>query len=69
VKKTAWFPAHIRPVRKGVYEIKRPRTTYAYWNGQFWSYEERWINFASEMRLTHSTEQYKTWRGLTKEHV
>jgi len=38
-KLTPWFPANVRPVRRGVYSIKAgdsPHPLHAYWNGRHW---------------------------------
>jgi hypothetical protein len=38
MKHTPWFPASVKPVRAGVYEVKEGRLPvwYRYWDGQFW---------------------------------
>jgi hypothetical protein len=38
MKLTPWFPANVKPVRAGVYEVKEGRmwVWYRYWDGQFW---------------------------------
>ncbi len=36
---TAWFPAHIKPLRAGYYEVCGPMLDHAtlmHWNGRFW---------------------------------
>lgn len=65
---TAWFPAHIKPVRVGVYETKiegLDNSGFSMWLGNGWGF-------------TYQCEEYarvsvglgfkdKIWRGLTKE--
>ena len=77
---TPWFPPHIKPVHKGVYETKDlhklPRTlpTYARWDGLEWSYPS-WSN--PSYRIHHPELHYTSygasqdnyWRGFTKEQT
>lgn len=43
MKHTPWFPANVKPVRAGVYEVRKkpPWSWYRYWirwwDGEFWS--------------------------------
>lgn len=69
MKKTAWFPPHIKPVRTGLYEIKIGITThaYAYWNGKRWGFQEMRPDLAHKWKGYVSYRQDKTWRGITKE--
>jgi len=73
-KMTKWFPPHIKPVRKGVYEVKfTPKGVhesymYAMWNGKKWSR----VATYEEMKSFHSNFdalQGKYWRGFTKEQT
>jgi len=71
-KMTPWFPYHIKPVHKGVYQImftySRPSDMkmYAAWNGRKWS------NFGYSktdgwLEMFTGAEQKKIWRGFTEE--
>ena len=73
-KMTPWFPPHIKPVHKGVYEVKfTPKGLhesywYAAWNGKRWSRVARY----EEMARFHSNfdaSQNKYWRGFRKEQT
>jgi len=73
-KMTPWFPPHIKPVHKGVYEVKyTPESehesyVYAAWNGKQWSRPAHY----EEMKSFHSNFdalQNKYWRGFTKEQT
>jgi hypothetical protein len=69
-QETAWFPAHIKPVRDGVYEtrflVKSCRQSlygFSVWDGVQWSNQsnkEAWCFFDAEAR------QDKEWRGVKK---
>jgi hypothetical protein len=68
MKKTEWFPAFVRPVRAGVYEVFRPcrRGTkffrcFMLWDGRTWRYVSGgYSDFGS------SFEAGNKWRGLAK---
>ena len=69
---TPWFPPHIKPVRKGVYEVKfTPKGLYesyfyAMWNGKRWSR----VATYEEMKRFHSNFdalQNKYWRGFKEQ--
>lgn len=56
-KKTDWFPANVKPVRKGWYETKCECGRNHWWNGRYWQVDNlddlKWMSIP--------------WRGLTKE--
>ena len=69
---TPWFPADVKPVRVGLYEIQTTtawRPYYAYWSGKQWGLiaahptSARWKTIA----FTDGAYQEKIWRGFTKE--
>ncbi len=67
---TEWFPADIKPVRVGVYQIKDGFMDevdwYSYWNGLEWRYAGYTPKEAYQDRLEkHSLNQYQKWRGLS----
>ena len=71
---TDWFPAHIKPVRVGVYETfdgtwPKPKKTglYSYWDGYEWSRNGFNLFHAEGMQGLPSAWQKKQWRGFTKE--
>lgn len=61
MKKTPWFPRTIKPVRKGLYEIK---TKYgrkmAFWNGEWWLVPDSNILFNFVVQITAQ------WREVLK---
>jgi hypothetical protein len=65
MKKTEWFPPHIKPVRKGHYECRRPGFPYTlgldYWNGTFWCEARSKKPFSTSLQNTYE------WRGLKEE--
>ena len=73
-KMTKWFPPHIKPARKGVYEVKfTPKGLYesyfyAMWNGKRWSR----VATYEEMAFFHSNFdalQNKYWRGFKEKQT
>ena len=73
-KMTKWFPPHLKPVRKGVYEVKfTPKNSsesymYAAWNGKRWSR----VATYEEMHLFHQNFdalQNKYWRGFKEKQT
>ena len=70
---TPWFPPHINPARKGVYEIKYTERgshesyMYATWNGKKWSRPSH--KLFDEYHKQFDGNQNKYWRGLTKEQT
>ena len=73
-KMTPWFPPHIKPVRKGVYEVKftpkglHESYMYAMWNGKRWSrvatYEEK-----KRFHSNFDALQNKYWRGFKEKQT
>lgn len=61
MKITQWFPADIKPVYKGLYDVKLDETyhTKLYWNGQRWC-------FSLKPPHTPMCVQNREWRGLVK---
>lgn len=60
---TEWYPAEVKPVRQGVYQIKTVFTGldedyYAYWDGKQWVFED-----AKDCPLKI---QNREWRGIKK---
>jgi hypothetical protein len=74
-KMTDWFPPHIKPVRKGVYETsdlhKMPRTlpTYSRWDGVNWSNESYCTHHAELHYTSYGALQDKYWRGFTEKQT
>ena len=69
---TPWFPPHIKPVRKGVYEIKYtgkgPHESYmwATWDGVKWSVGSYKLSDDNHKDF-YVANQKKFWRGFTEE--
>jgi hypothetical protein len=66
MKKTEWFPAHIKPVHEGVYET-RWRTCWGHyitgrskWNGVKWSNQNKTFKFNEQAK------QDKEWCGVLR---
>jgi len=71
MKLTEWYPAHIKPVRKGVYETKCLElawSTYQYWNGERWGGFCKTIHSADTKHNRNfvSSCQNQMWRGIAK---
>lgn len=76
-KLTPWFPASVKPVREGVYEVRSPmwgtdETCHSYWNGEFFNYissaHERSIGIAfDERHLSGAGDTVTQWRGLKEQ--
>lgn len=64
---TKIFPAHIKPVRVGVYKTKIFEWRYSYWDGKFWSFSKDSVCDAYAVKWNTSNFQNKQWRGLTTE--
>ena len=68
---TDWFPPHIKPVHKGVYEItftsrhNMYAPMYATWNGEKWSSGS--YNLCDKFHQLFNANQNKYWRGFTEE--
>lgn len=66
-KLTNWYPANIKPVRKGVYQTMEPDGTMFFnlFDGENWHYG----NLACEMprlRCVLPARLLTQWRGITK---
>lgn len=78
-KMTDWFPSHLKPVRKGVYEVRTPNkkgNKYCYYDYRGWRLCSDNIKFAEQekhytSRFTHSSMVLvgSKWRGFTKEQT
>jgi hypothetical protein len=77
-KLTPWFPADVKPVRNGVYEVEsRVHRAFAYWNGERFGWrcwelpglgaEEAAIDAFHMRRAETCLEPRVSWRGLAKE--
>ena len=72
MKLTPWYPPEVKPVRKGVYEVREEVfgkwTVFAYWNGKRFGYRETESIRAYDKR-DHPTGLSATapWRGLAEE--
>jgi hypothetical protein len=67
MNRTEWFPVHIKPVRKGIYE--RSFTwgiRFAYWDGDLWGGFAMNTKDAYKNRILASAHQNAAWRGLIK---
>lgn len=64
---TDWFPAAVKPVRRGVYERSMPdRSRWSYWNGRRWSLSFSSAATAFKARACSSSYQNVPWRGLAE---
>ena len=78
-KMTPWFPSHIKPVHKGVYEVRTPNSKenkYAYYDHRGWrlcseriDYAEQEKQYMSELIHSSMTLVSSKWRGFTKEQT
>jgi len=72
-KMTPWFPPHIKPVHKGVYEIKYTERglydsyMWATWNGSKWSSVS--YNLCDEYHKQFDANQNKYWRGFKEKQT
>lgn len=66
---TPWFSGHIKPARKGVYQLwggRRDKIGYQLWDGNFWhTWEEKKDQAAKSTWIASSSSQNDEWRGLT----
>jgi hypothetical protein len=64
---TPWFPADVKPVRKGVYERAFfAREFPSYWNGKQWGVCCFDRDDAYDYRQHRSEHQRLPWRGLAR---
>lgn len=68
-KMTGWFPADVKPVRKGVYEVEEMMAfhRYCYWNGKLWGWADVKKEDARRFNSTQGAKQNKRWRGLASD--
>jgi putative component of toxin-antitoxin plasmid stabilization module len=68
LKLTEWFPATVKPVHEGVYEIRIDYfgTSYATWSKGLWTVSALSRSSAGRQQRP-SFQQNKTWRGVSKE--
>jgi hypothetical protein len=70
---TKWFPPHIKPVHKGVYEVRfliqkiTDAPMYATWNGR-WSCWSHGKNDVYHTRF-RAAVQNKCWRGFKEKQT
>ena len=74
MKLTSWFPANVKPVHIGVYEIAYHlfedewSNGFSYWNGKKWANSCCSIRSAYENRTWfEGAIQEKKWRGLAEQ--
>jgi hypothetical protein len=68
MKLTPWFPANVKPVRAGVYEISSTTPWYRYWDGANWCAGERTPWEAEKLELLPLVVAFaEPWRGLAEE--
>jgi len=74
MKLTKWFPAYIKPVRRGVYETRidsfhnNTPGAVSRWNGKRWSHQiGKNANKIYLRDFGEAAAQNKSWRGLAKE--
>ena len=66
---TPWFPADVKPVRPGVYEVQTITGRFAYFDGYSWGWSFATKREAERDRDPWYAMQKKLWRGLNKEPV
>ena len=69
--KTDWYPAHIKPVRDGVYEIRYPEYDetegeFALYRDGFWGCFRNSVEGCVGSRTGPQYLQKKSWRGLAE---
>jgi len=74
-KMTPWFPPHIKPVHKGVYQVEwhnkesDPWPTYAQWNGYQWSRLSCHKTDGFWHNCYEDAKQARAWRGFTEKQT
>jgi hypothetical protein len=69
---TPWFPSHIKPVHKGVYEVKDPFwvMVYSNWNGRSWDVGSVYLSsIIGAGRHIKSECQDRSWRGFKEKQT
>lgn len=69
---TPWYPARIKPLRSGVYEVRwhgdGSRWRWCYWTGSEWANTgTNKAEAAARKTWTNGAVQSKSWRGLAEE--
>jgi hypothetical protein len=70
MKKTDWYPPHIKPVRRGIFETKDATGAirWKYWSGYRWGWGYALISDTRRSSPLNSfASQNVQWRGLTEE--
>lgn len=69
---TLWFPPHIKPVHKGVYEIQDQfwGRLHSNWNGRSWDVGSVYLSsIIGADRHIKSEHQDKIWRGFKEKQT
>jgi hypothetical protein len=67
MKRTPWFPAHIKPVNVGVYRVKSGMSMWwSYWDGKRWGFREPTKHGAYVCRYDTAYVQALEWYGVLK---
>jgi|APGre2960657373_1045057.scaffolds.fasta_scaffold136004_1 hypothetical protein len=68
MKLTPWFPANVKPVRVGVYEVRMKAPWYRYWDGVHWHAGHCTSELACALpHLPIENTPPEPWRGLAEE--
>lgn len=69
MKLTPWFPAKVKPVRAGVYEVKQDDMPawYRRWDGEDWYVGGATPGWASNAIIVWDNGLRTPWRGLAEE--
>jgi hypothetical protein len=69
MKLTPWFPANAKPVRVGVYEIKKDGMPawYRRWDGKYWYLGDINPETAAQENIVLGSSMPRPWRGLAEE--
>lgn len=69
LKKTPWFPKHVKPVRPGFYEnlFFETSTTYRFFDGKNWHYGNSDLKSASKYTDVIKDNHKRPWRGLASD--
>jgi len=72
-KMTQWFPPHIKPVHRGLYEIKYSERglyesyMWAFWDGKKWSSAA--YKKSEDFHKQFDANQDKYWRGFKEKQT
>jgi hypothetical protein len=68
MKLTPWFPANVKPVRAGVYEIQDSLAAwYRRWDGMNWYVGDSEPERAAQETIVLASYLRAPWRGLAEE--